>query len=763
MPKKIKTVLSLALIISMLVSMIYFPVSISLASEEKVVFVDGIAGNDTNDGSSAELAVKTFGRAVSLLEGKGGTIVISGEVVINGNPYYLPEQSGKLIITSVFGGVDYGATNSARLTLGSTGKCVFQAQSEVEFNNITINNGHTACAELWSGPSLTIGENVTATDQGGPMGNDLYNGDIAFRCGYYNRYCESASLNINSGIWSYIQGGNNRNSVGSTTINVGGMAELLMNIQCSGTNKNVGSTTLNVNGIKVPTIYVNGYGSANIGTCNITIDGGDVYNIYGTRVDATPTGHITDAITLTLKKDSMKEISINLQNYEGHVKSACVSNLIIDEITPETCSDVDFSEWKNVTISGNSELYLISKYAAPSQTMNIESGSSLILTDDDSMEGITWEGGGSIQLGELPPSYHNGNRWNMTQMNMMLRRGAQGMSIFGDHMFVMSHSGSCIVYDLTALKEIGSFNLASFNDGSEDGNAYANHANQAVFSGTFYDDNTIPLIYVTDGNSGGVYPEGWKDPRLVGSYIGHCSVENIFSDGEGNYTPELVQKIYFNDYEWTEEDYEDLSLEKGFDVESPGWGWFAWFPDSDNGYLYIFSARYRTNGSYDHLKDQNRYIITKFELPEVSEENDVVILTPEDILEQFTTYYDVDVTQGGTLHNGLIYYTYGFGNSARPSAMRVFDLNRKEIISTIDLSNSIVGGDELESCAIWEKDDGSVVLILVTAGRKVCMFDLIETKWLIVKEPTINEDGLESTFNCLTWTPVLTRVIPPVN
>ena len=134
--------------------------------------------------------------------------------------------------------------------------------------------------------------------------------------------------------------------------------------------------------------------------------------------------------------------------------------------------------------------------------------------------------------------------------------------------------------------------------------------------------------------------------------------------------------------------------------ETPCWGAPAFFVDSDNQALYIFSARYRTTKAYLEHYNQNAFIITKFHLPSL-ESNNRIILTAKDIIDQFTTPFDILFTQGGTLHQNKIYYTFGFGNEDYPIGIRVFDLEKKCIIAKIDLSDSICASEEIECCAFY--------------------------------------------------------------
>lgn len=263
---------------------------------------------------------------------------------------------------------------------------------------------------------------------------------------------------------------------------------------------------------------------------------------------------------------------------------------------------------------------------------------------------------------------------------------AQGMAIYGGEAFVLYHFGSCGVYDLAAKtpEPIGTFRLGSYNEGVPD-SRYANHANSAMFSESFHQGNTVPLLYVTTGNDGGTDADG---------YIGRCAVENIIKttdkDGNTSYMAELIQTIIYND--------------KGIEStewETPCWGWPASFVDSQNGWYYIFSARYRTSMAFKEYYDKNAFIITKFDLPKPTFSGETVTLTPADIIDQFTAPFDIFVTQGGTLYGGKIYYTFGFGTPEAPNGIRVFDLENKKMADRIDLSNSIFANEEIEGCAVY--------------------------------------------------------------
>ena len=82
----------------------------SAAAADAVVYLDNVAGNDANDGSSAASPKKTFGA----LSGKGalgcvkngGTVVVVGKAWV-ARDWTLPKAGGAITFTAAYGGTDY--------------------------------------------------------------------------------------------------------------------------------------------------------------------------------------------------------------------------------------------------------------------------------------------------------------------------------------------------------------------------------------------------------------------------------------------------------------------------------------------------------------------------------------------------------------------------------------------------------------------------------------------------------------------------------
>ena len=99
--------------------------------------------------------------------------------------------------------------------------------------------------------------------------------------------------------------------------------------------------------------------------------------------------------------------------------------------------------------------------------------------------------------------------------------------------------------------------------------------------------------------------------------------------------------------------------------------------------------------------ESNAYIITKFRLPQV-DEGTMIHLKPSDIQEQFCVESDVLFTQGGTLSDNKIYYTYGCPKVGYPLAILVFDLEKKVLCAQIGNLDEAFHGEEIECCAFYE-------------------------------------------------------------
>ena len=263
---------------------------------------------------------------------------------------------------------------------------------------------------------------------------------------------------------------------------------------------------------------------------------------------------------------------------------------------------------------------------------------------------------------------------------------AQGMGIWEDRAYVLYDTGVCGVYDLKTRKRdpLAQFPLGSYNAGSPTRD-YLNHANSCMFSDIHYLGNPIPLLYVVIGTGTGEDEDG---------FYYRCAVENIIcqvdSQGREQYSAETVQIISY---------CPGGEGEKGY--EKPGWGCPAFLIDNQTSALYMLSSRYRSKYECVPEGEKNTYIVTRFSLPKI-DDGEWVRLTANDIRDQFAVESEVLFTQGGTIWDGKLYYTFGLPRRSYPVTVLVFDLKRKTLCAQIGNLNQAFREEEIECCAFYE-------------------------------------------------------------
>lgn len=128
-------------IVCLLAIMVSFACVITAANNivennAKVIFISG-TGDDANSGLSPKQAVRHLQKATELLNGAGGTIVFSGDVLEN-TGITIPAQKSKVIFTSIYNGKNYSSTLSFGSAQNQANKnLVFS--SEAEINGLHIN------------------------------------------------------------------------------------------------------------------------------------------------------------------------------------------------------------------------------------------------------------------------------------------------------------------------------------------------------------------------------------------------------------------------------------------------------------------------------------------------------------------------------------------------------------------------------------------------------------------------------------------------
>lgn len=281
-------------------------------------------------------------------------------------------------------------------------------------------------------------------------------------------------------------------------------------------------------------------------------------------------------------------------------------------------------------------------------------------------------------------------------------RSAQGMAIWQDNAFILYDTGVCAVYDLKTRESapVATFPLGSYNDGTP-AREYLNHANHCMFSSVHWQDNPVPLLYVTVGTGIGADEDGF--------YYRMC-VENIVKTPEG-YRAETLQTVTYKPSDTVPAPW-----------EAPCWGCPAFFADNEKGKLYIFSARYRTKRGCLPEGKKNAFIITTFDLPSL-EPGTLVRLNTEDIRDQFSVESDIQFTQGGQLTDGIIYYTYGCPQNDYPVRVTAFDVANKQLLWQAGHMDEAFHGEEIECCDWYEgqllcnTNGGSLYALHFTEGE----------------------------------------------
>jgi len=186
--------------------------------EPTVASVVYVSNSGTGDGLTADTPTD-LASALGMTKTSGGKIVLvdavklpynkseSGSETAIDNNYYFPSTKNTVTITTVHESVDYGATNSASLTLN--GNTYFYG--DYEFNNIKLVSGISDIKIFCQYNNITFGEGVT-TDKGSYDLPSIYAGylaDSGLQWGVYELSCHAdGQLLVKSGTWNTIVGGN---------------------------------------------------------------------------------------------------------------------------------------------------------------------------------------------------------------------------------------------------------------------------------------------------------------------------------------------------------------------------------------------------------------------------------------------------------------------------------------------------------------------------------------------------------------------------
>lgn len=123
---------------------------------DTVVFV---ADGGTGDGTAATAPLGTLADAYAVIGSGNGTIVICGKYTVgNTSTVSLPAHDGAVTFTSVYGGVDYTATNMAELYFNGTS--FLKLNGATVFDNIKMTLKGSAAGICCNFNPVTVGEGV---------------------------------------------------------------------------------------------------------------------------------------------------------------------------------------------------------------------------------------------------------------------------------------------------------------------------------------------------------------------------------------------------------------------------------------------------------------------------------------------------------------------------------------------------------------------------------------------------------------------------
>ena len=240
-------------------------------SARVVYLADGGSGS----GVTANAPVGSLADAYAALGDAGGTLVICGPYRFS-TAFVAPAHSGRVTVTSVYGGVDYRKTADARLVLDAN----FYIGGETLFDSLHIDSAKAYVGFFANYGSLTVGADVTTgicgtnttypcivggTDPAVLAAKDL-----------------SGSLTVNGGKWERVRLGSSKgtpvNCDVTLTMNGGEVADF---IYMSSAQSHSGDLTVVINGGKL------GYGIVGHaydtdrqtlrGNLTVTVNGGEIW------------------------------------------------------------------------------------------------------------------------------------------------------------------------------------------------------------------------------------------------------------------------------------------------------------------------------------------------------------------------------------------------------------------------------------------------------------------------------------------------------
>lgn len=283
------------------------------ASEQKVIYLSG-TGSNSNTGLSAASPLAALDAAAAAA-GDGGVIIVCGNVNLGSN-YTFPAGVNNLTVTSVYNSVSY--MSSAALSFSGN----LYINADITFENIKISGASTPIISCKCN-NITFGQGIETSGSIIILGGvNVLSGATAASASFSDDY----TITVNSGNWSYIRGGNRRESGTSGIGVISGNASIIINggsftstsetngVSAGGMNSHTGSLSLVINGGSIAGSI---YAAARLGTnstsgiqqysgsISITVNGGSLSGSVLGAVQDTSACSFIGSYTLCIREEAM--------------------------------------------------------------------------------------------------------------------------------------------------------------------------------------------------------------------------------------------------------------------------------------------------------------------------------------------------------------------------------------------------------------------------------------------------------------------------
>ncbi len=288
-------------------------------SETGVVYVKS-GGLSDGDGKTPETAIDSLAKAVGLLREEGGTVVICGPYS-TGSTMRLPNNKKQITVTSTYGGVDYGASLGARLSITNSmymnGDFVYDAiklecagQWNIlvcNYNNVVIGADVECTLATPSDTNMLLLAGTNPAMASVPASDLTLSGEC--------------NITVNGGTWLYLKCGSRRPNSTYPIADIAEGAKLTVTVN--------GGKFLNSSGNNLTT--ATGMNSTH-GECTLIINGGtfmgDVYAVG--RVDGSDNNEkaqMSGKVTLEINGGDLRgkicAVQDNTVQISGEIELVC--------------------------------------------------------------------------------------------------------------------------------------------------------------------------------------------------------------------------------------------------------------------------------------------------------------------------------------------------------------------------------------------------------------------------------------------------------